>query len=181
LSQRHAKEKLQPAAGDVVAAPTRLLVPHQVQQVLPRVLAAQLLGRALEVLGKLRHRAPVGLDRVRREVAQGHVIDHPPTKWGHRIAPDKEKRSMMPFSDQRDERSRSWRRETGRTPRPPRSGLVQRKVMRLRYIYFGLTLIASAAFLWGMFPLAPQQFPGSQMDHVVEFDRELVWMTGRFF
>jgi len=53
--------------------------------------------------------------------------------------------------------------------------------MRLRYVYFGLTLVASMAFLWGMFPLGPQQFPGSPMDHIVEFDRELVWMTGRFF
>jgi hypothetical protein len=52
--------------------------------------------------------------------------------------------------------------------------------MRLRYIYFGLTLLASAVFLWGMFPMGPQVFAGSLMDHVAEYDREMVWITCRF-
>jgi hypothetical protein len=53
--------------------------------------------------------------------------------------------------------------------------------MRFRYIYFGLTLVASVAFLWGMFPLPPQVFAGSQMDHISEYGREMVWITSRFF
>jgi hypothetical protein len=51
----------------------------------------------------------------------------------------------------------------------------------IRYGHFGMTLIASAVFLWALFPLPPQVFAGSEMAHVMEMEREMVWLTSRFF
>jgi hypothetical protein len=78
-AQGDAVEEAQRAHGLVDVRP-RPLLRDQVQLVGPHVLRAQPIGRAAEMPAELGDRVDVGLLGRRREIADHHVVDHPPTK-----------------------------------------------------------------------------------------------------
>jgi len=82
-AERDLIQEPQSVSGDVVEADADLPLLDQMQQVLARVFAGQLLRRLLKMPGKRGHGVGIRSQGVGREVPQPHVFDHALTQCGH--------------------------------------------------------------------------------------------------
>ena len=84
LAESHAVEKSEGADRLAVIAPRDALLLDEENEVSPDFLRAQKLGRLAEVLGERGDPVNIGLDRVGREIAEFHVLDHSLTQGSRR-------------------------------------------------------------------------------------------------
>jgi len=71
------------AAGELIVAVGDVLLLEEVEQVGADVLAAEEIGRGVEVGGEAGGASDVSIDGRLGEVAEGHVVDHAATQGGH--------------------------------------------------------------------------------------------------
>src|SRR4051794_22147117 len=83
LPKRDAVEEAQ-GARDLVDVRPRALLGNQMELVGADLLRAELSRRHAEMTAELRNGVEIELLRRRREIADRHVLDHPPTKRAHR-------------------------------------------------------------------------------------------------
>ena len=82
-AQGLAIEEAQGAAGQLIVAVRDVPLLEEVEQVGADVLAAEEIGRGVEVGGEAGGASDVSIDGRLGEVAEGHVVDHAATQGGH--------------------------------------------------------------------------------------------------